>query len=207
LLVAVTRTGLGLAASSLPDVFLLGLRRCDLRLEWLVGVLGDPESMEENSELSSDGNDGSFLRGLATASGESEAVAAQIAVLAERPEDVVGALHEQLAKEGITFTRDVELGISLAGASRCWGEPEVSADGAALGEACWVLEDQHVGERGECADAMDLSEPGGVGVLPCELSDGSVVLVNALAERGEELDDRLQSGGELARESLSGDLG
>ncbi len=53
---------------------------------------------------------------------------------------------------------------------------------------------------------MELSEPGGVGVLACELIDGAIVMVDALAQRGEQIDDGLESRSEFLRESLRGDL-
>ncbi len=53
--------------------------------------------MQEDGQFASNGDDGSFLGRFATALSESEAVAAQVAVLSEGPEDVLRALHEELA--------------------------------------------------------------------------------------------------------------
>ena len=79
----------------------------------------------------------------------------------------------------------MHLRIALAGAARARSETEIGADGAALVEASRVLEGEHVGERSECADAMDLSQRCGLGVLSRELIDGAVVEVNLVGERSE----------------------
>ena len=64
-------------------------------------MLGEPQSMQQHSELAGDRDGGAFLGGFAAPLGELEAVSSQVAVGSEGAEDVVRGWDEQLAHEGI----------------------------------------------------------------------------------------------------------
>ena len=62
--------------------------------EWLVVLRADPQSVHQDGELASDGDDCALLGVFPPALGNALAESAQVTVLAEGTQDVLGALRE-----------------------------------------------------------------------------------------------------------------
>ena len=73
-----------------------------------------PQPVHEHGELAGHGDDGALERILATALGDLQSPLAQRRVFAESPEDVMGALHQQLAHVLVARFGDVELRVAVA---------------------------------------------------------------------------------------------
>src|SRR5258708_38511550 len=96
--------GPGLSRSHLNSAVALGsfdppLGHCVFHFvvvpQWFIYFSAHPQLMEQNSQLSSHGNDGSFLGILSSALGKPQSPSPQITVLSKRTENIVRALHHQ----------------------------------------------------------------------------------------------------------------
>ena len=133
----------------------------------VVGVIdlaGLPEMVQQDGELSGDSDDRAFLASRPAMSSKPLAKAAEIAVVSERPEDVLSALHQQTAQIRIALLVDPELRVMLPRVRSCGHQPEIGPDLARAGKPLGLLEAQHVTDRGESPDALDLSEPLALGI-------------------------------------------
>lgn len=131
----------------------------------LVVVSCFPEREQQDGELAGDGDDGAFLGGFSSASGEAQSGFAECGGRAEWAEDVVGAVDEETAQLGVAGFGDGELLVGLAGLVASGDESEVGADVAGAGESLGVFEGEDEAEGGDGADTGDLLEALGDGVL------------------------------------------
>jgi hypothetical protein len=144
-------------------------------IKGVVDLAGDPEAMEEDGEFAGDGNEDTFFCILAGTFEALAAPAGEVGVLAKGAKDVVGALDEETAQEGVTGLGDAELGRRVAGLVEARGEAKEGTNVAALGETGMVTEGEDEGEGGDGANTMDLLEGLGGGVAgDDEAADGVV---------------------------------
>src|SRR5690606_38359914 len=74
-----------------------------------------PQRVQQDGQLAGGGDDGAALAAArAAAGGQTQAPAAQRAVLAEGAEDVLGALHQQPAQQAVAVAGDAQLGGGFA---------------------------------------------------------------------------------------------
>ena len=124
-----------------------------------------PEVVQEDGQLSSDGDDGAFLGRLAAAFSELQPPAAQVTVGPEGPKDVLGALDQEPAEIAIAGLGDVELRILGSALVSAGDQSQARAELAALAEAMGIFQGQDVGQGGDGADARDVAQEAGFGIV------------------------------------------
>jgi len=103
----------------------------------------------------------------------------------------VRATHEQPPQVRVAALRDPELRAPAARVAPPGHEAEVGRDVAAAREASGMLEREHVGERGERADASDLAQRFRLGIVRrAERLDLAVGGGDARAELADQLEQR-----------------
>jgi len=134
-------------------------------VEWVIDLAVLPEVVQQDGQLSSDGDDGAFLGRLAAAFSELQPPAAQVAVRSERPKDVLGALDQEPAEIAIAGLGDVELRILGSALVSAGDQSQARAELAALAEAMGIFQGQDVGQGGDGADARDVAQEAGFGIV------------------------------------------
>ena len=137
---------------------------CELHLvllavvEAIVGASALPEREHYDGEFACDGDLRFLLFGPRSRADLRESPATNIAVHAERTEDVRGAVGEERPHIGVPGFGDPHLGGVVAGVFAPSAESEIGAEITGVGEARRVTDDCGEVECGECADAGYLGE-------------------------------------------------
>jgi len=110
--------------------------------------------VKQHGEFPGHGHDGALLRVLAAPSGQFLAPTSQSGVSAQRPEDMLGTLHQRLPKVAIAGLGDAQLGIVLARLRTSRAKSQVAPHIPALGESRGLSERRMavgnaLGERAE----------------------------------------------------------
>lgn len=113
----------------------------------LVHVAGHPQGMQEDGQLAGHGDHGPFLRVLPSPCSQAQAPSPQITVRSERPQNVVRAIHQEAAQQGVAALGDAELGCSGAGVVLPRTQSQVGPDAATGPEAVRFFEGEHKRER------------------------------------------------------------
>ena len=79
-----------------------------------IGLLRDPDTMQQNSKLTCDRNDRSVARLLATTQPQAQAPPAQRGVLSPWSEDMVRALDQERSQVDVASLRDAQLRVVAA---------------------------------------------------------------------------------------------
>jgi hypothetical protein len=116
-----------------------------------------------------------------------------------RSEDVVRALDEQTSEIYVACLRDAELRITVPGLAASRSQTEIAAYIAALLKAFFTAQGQHIGQRRDVANTVNLQECLCLRILClADLLDLSIVLLDL----GGYLRDLQQHRTERLRESL-----
>ena len=117
-----------------------------------------------------------------------------------RTQHVVGALDQQPTQHAISALRDPQLSVDLSRLVLARYHAEVGAHVTAAGEALWVVDDQHVRQRGQRPHAGDLAQSLRCGMdVPAESRDLLVVAIDRLRESLDRIEERRQRHLELIR--------
>src|SRR5262245_41914118 len=128
--------------------------------------------MEEDCELACHRHGGALLGSLSAATRQLQAVAAEIAVCPESPEEAVRSLHEQPTQSRIPSLADPKLWVAVAGGLDAGAQAEPRADAAAAAKPLRVFEREHEGHRDRGPHPVDL----------LQVTDFRVVLLRDLGE-------------------------
>jgi len=145
--------------------------------------------MQDDSQLSSDGNARSLAGVLAPTSCNALAVSSQVGVGPVGSEDVGRRLHKEAPQEGIARLRDPELRCAVAGVLPPRHQADVGSHISALWESGRVFDHEREGERGHGPDAGDLLQRPALGVL--SVNDGLDLTIVG-TNRGRDLLDHLE---------------
>src|SRR5450756_3141377 len=124
-----------------------------------------PQPMQQHRQLSCNGHDGSFLRVPFASDRQCLAESSQVAVLSERPQDVLRRLDQKAAQEAVTLFRDAQLRVGIPALALRRHQSEVRPHGPALSEAARMLQRQDIDQRHDRAHSSHLSEQDRLGVL------------------------------------------
>ena len=116
----------------------------------------DPQLVQQHGRLSSDGNHRAFLGVASSALAVFQSPSPRIAILSERSQDVVPALHHQSSWVAISFLADVYLGLAAARVPASRMQPQIKTHVAAPAKPVWIAHRQHVSQRDQCAHTFDL---------------------------------------------------
>src|SRR5450756_420532 len=106
--------------------------------------------MQQHRQLSCNGHDGSFLRVPFASDRQCLAESSQVAVLSERPQDVLRRLDKKAAQQAVTLFRDAQLRVGVSALASRRYEPEIGPDCPALPETARMLQRQDL-----CRDDLD----------------------------------------------------
>src|SRR5674476_907598 len=81
--------------------------------------------MQQHRQFSCDGHDGSFLRVAFPSDRQRLAESSQVAVLSERPKDVLRRLNQKAAQQVVSLFRDAQLRVGVSALASRRYEPEI----------------------------------------------------------------------------------
>src|SRR5262249_60446222 len=123
----------------------LFLRRCRnghsaAVVQRFVHFSAHPEMMQQYGQLSGRGHDGSLLAVSSTTLSQLQSPASEIAVDAERSQNVLRSLHQQCPQIRIALFADVQLWLALSRVSASRLQSWIAAHVAALAEAMRIFQ-------------------------------------------------------------------
>src|SRR5271154_1731503 len=124
-----------------------------------------PEGQKQHGEFAGDGNDGTLLFAGAAGAGEALAMLAQRRGRAEGAEDVMRGTHQQSSQQSIAAFADAQLLVGAAALVAARAQTQVGPDIATASEAGGVADLEDEAESGQGADAGNLLEALGGGIL------------------------------------------
>src|SRR6185437_3916376 len=143
----------------------------------LVHFAADPQVVQQHRQLSGRGYDGSLLCVSSSSFRQLESPAPEIAVNAERSQDVLCSLHQQRAQVRIAFLADMHLRLALSRVPPSWLQSEIATHVAALREPMRVFQRQQERQRDQCAYSLHLFQQGDLRItFLCQFVDSLVVL-------------------------------
>src|SRR5947209_2658900 len=102
-----------------------------LVVEGVIDLCATPEAMKQDGQLAGHGDDGLLSGDLAAARGDSPAEPAQVTVLSEGSQDVVGGVDQQSPQVAVAVFGDASLGIGASGLLTSGDQPQVRPQRAA----------------------------------------------------------------------------
>src|SRR5271169_7112152 len=165
---------------------LRGCRHCGSAavVQRFVRFSAHPQMMQQHRQLSCGGDDRSLLPALPAAFGQPQSPTSQIAVDAERSQDVLRSLHQQRAQIGIAFFADVHLRLALSRVPASRLQSQIATHIATLAKTMRIFQRQHVRQRDQRAYALDLLQQRHLRItLLGQILDALVVFHDALAQR------------------------
>ncbi len=165
------------------------------KIEGVIDLARLPQMVEQDSQFSGNGNDGSLFGVLPTAFREPQAPATQIAIGAEWAQDILGGGNEQPTQVGIACLGDAQLGVTISGLIASRDEADGRTDLPASAEAVWVFKRKDESQGGERAHAADPAEQLGLRVaLAAKRFNLLVVGLDLMGEGSDGVENRCQSG-------------
>jgi len=150
--------------------------------------------VEQNSKLSSHGNDGPLLGVLASSFGQFQTPTAQVAIRPKRPQDVLSGSNQQAAQVGVSGLRDPQLRVFITRLISTRDKAEGWPHLPALAEAIGIFKCEDEGQGSEWAHAADATELLGLRIaFAAKCFDRSVIGPDLLGEASDRVEDGRQS--------------
>jgi len=166
--------------------------------ERFVHLSAHPQLVQQHGQLPGHRHHSTLLGIAASPLGQLQSPPPQVAIFPKRAQDIVRALHHHRSQVAVSFLADVELRLAVAGVPPPWTQPYITAQVPALPESMRIVHRQHVRQRDQRSDTIDLLQLGYLRVvLLGDLFDLMVVVLDSLGQRLYFLKQRLQGGSQL----------
>jgi hypothetical protein len=124
--------------------------------ERFVHFSAHPQLVQQHRQLPGHRHHSALLGIAASPLGQLQPPSTQVAIFPKRSQDVVRALYHQRSQVPVSFLADVELRLAVAGVPPPWTQPYIAAQVPAPPESMRIVHRQHVRQRNQRSDTIDL---------------------------------------------------
>ena len=114
--------------------------------QWLEHITGYPQPMQQDPELSRNGNNRFLLSAFAATLSQVQPPSFQIGIGSSAADDVVRSLHQHRLQIGIALLADSQLRLALARIAAPRPQPHIAADIPTLLESILILDSEYEGQ-------------------------------------------------------------
>lgn len=125
----------------------------------MVGITGNPQAVEKNSQFPGYRHNGSFLAVFTAPFEHSSAPAFEVTVRAKTSQQILSTLNQQRAELLVAGLADPELLLDRAGLVATWCQPKIRRDISGMSEPTGISDSQHVLKSCDRSDSAYLAEP------------------------------------------------